>query len=285
MNNDIKISESEEGAVFEIDYNEENLRIYSDDYFKNHGIEATISLVMDKNEFMKGGNTFFEDNEEEKTLTVPYRYFYYRAKVLTGNTKTDNDSPDNNSKNSSVFVDFFKTIPSAVNSVFEKIKELGNSIYSKPVEIMPVNNNKIDNEVLEENSNNEKEFQSNNEKEFQVEEKSISDNVVVEESKVDSEESKVDTEQPILEKKIKIKVNSNKIKKVDKNNLSYKELGIILNTISTLEDKLESNNIQWERGVYIIENKRTILTIGMGEKDELSEEKLKWEGSGLSKSL
>jgi hypothetical protein len=277
MNNDIKISESEEGAVFEIDYNEENLRIYSDDYFKNHGIEATISLVMDKNEFMKGGNTFFEDNEEEKTLTVPYRYFYYRAKVLTGNTKTDNDSPDNNSKNSSVFVDFFKTIPSAVNSVFEKIKELGNSIYSKPVEIMPVNNNKIDNEVLEENSNNEKEFQ--------VEEKSISDNVVVEESKVDSEESKVDTEQPILEKKIKIKVNSNKIKKVDKNNLSYKELGIILNTISTLEDKLESNNIQWERGVYIIENKRTILTIGMGEKDELSEEKLKWEGSGLSKSL
>jgi hypothetical protein len=277
MNNDIKISESEEGAVFEIDYNEENLRIYTDDYFKNHGIEATISLVMDKNEFMKGGNTFFEDNEEEKTLTVPYRYFYYRAKVLTGNTKADNDSPDNNSKNSSAFVDFFKTLPSAVNSVFEKIKELGNSIYSKPVEIMPVNNNKIDNEVLEENSNNEKEFQ--------VEEKSISDNVVVEESKVDSEESKVDTEQPILEKKIKIKVNSNKIKKVDKNNLSYKELGIILNTISTLEDKLESSNIKWVRGVYIIENKRTILTIGMGEKDELSEEKLKWEGSGLSKSL
>ena len=277
MNNDIKISESEEGTIFEIDYNEENLRIYTDDYFKNHGIEATITLVMDKNEFMKGGNTFFQDNEEEKTLTVPYRYFYYRAKVLTENVKDDYNSSDNNSKNSSAFVDFFKTLPSAVNSVFEKIKELGNSIYSKPVEIMPVNNNKIENEVLEENSNNEKEFQ--------VEEKSVSDNVIVEESKVDSEESKVDTEQPILEKKIKIKVNSNKIKKVDKNNLSYKELGIILNTISTLEDKLESSNIKWVRGVYIIENKRSLLTIEKGEKDELSSEKLKWEGSGLSKSL
>ena len=121
MNNDIKISESEEGTIFEIDYNEENLRIYTDDYFKNRGIEATISLIVDKNEFMKGGNTFFEDNEEEKTLTVPYRYFYYRAKILTGNKKDDN-----NSKNSSTFVDFFKTLPSAVNSVFEKIKELEN---------------------------------------------------------------------------------------------------------------------------------------------------------------
>jgi len=232
MNNDIKISESEEGTIFEIDYNEENLRIYTDDYFKNCGIEATITLVMDKNEFMKGGNVFFEDNEEEKTLTIPYRYFYYRAKYLTGSIKENDNSSDNKSKNSSVFVDFFKGLPDVVSSVFEKIKGLGKTSFLTPVEIKPVDDNKIENEVFEENVNNKIE------KELKVEEPVFSENAIAEPVKVDVEPQKQNVEETFLEKKIKIKVNSNKIKRVDKNNLSYKELGIILNTISTLEDKL-----------------------------------------------
>jgi len=285
MNNDIKISESEEGTIFEIDYNEENLRIYTDDYFKNRGIEATITLVMDKNEFMKGGNVFFEDNEEEKTLTIPYRYFYYRAKYLTGSTKENDNSSDNKSKNSSIFVDFFKGLPDAVSSVFEKIKGLGKTTFSKPVEIKPVNDNKIENEVFEENVNK-------NEKELEVEEPGFSENAIAEPVKVDDEPQKVDVEEqkvegvePVLEKKIKIKVTSNKIKRVDKNKLSYKELGVILGTITTLEDKLDNNNIQWERGVYIVEKRGALLTIGFGEKDELKAETREWEGSGLSKGV
>jgi hypothetical protein len=68
-----------------------------------------------------------------------------------------------------------------------------------------------------------------------------------------------------------------------KENLSYKELALLVETLKNTTEGVNTN-IEWERGVYIINKRGLIFSVVLGGiENELKSEIEKWEGSGVYK--
>lgn len=280
MSHPIKVFETDEGTAFEMDYSEDILEMYSDNYFSNRGTQAKIVIVVDKEEITKGGGQIQEDH----TLTIPYRYFHYRAKYLSGirGQEKKEDTPQQEEeepiekkedvtkeehtiekKEKSVFIDFFKGIPGKIMGFFNGLKDLGRnvetSIYTNPLEVKPVKTTTV-----------------TDSREHVDSEKNDSNAIDIDDISYDEKEEEGEDEDM---KKIRIIVNSKEIKKIEKDKLTYKELGIILNT---LNEKMRKNII-WEKSVYIVNNRCAILNIEEEEGEENEKLLSIWEGSEIYK--
>jgi hypothetical protein len=293
MSHPIKVFETDEGTIFEMDYSEDILEMYSDNYFTNRGVQAKLNIIVDNEHLIKGGGGPIN---EEQTITIPYRYFYYRAKYLLGigkkvketiQKKQDTpqqkeepiekkeDTPQQKEeeeedvtkveepiekKEKSVFIEFFKGIPDKIMGFFNGLKDLGRnvkaSIYTNPVEVKPIQVTSTDDS--REHVDSEKEDNSD---------------IDVDDIGFEEEEDEDDI------KKIRIIVDSKEIKKIEKDKLTYKELRIIF---YTLNEKIRKNII-WENGVYIINNRCAILNIEEEEGDENEKLLNIWEGSEIYK--
>ena len=273
----IKVFETDEETTFEMDYSEDLLEIYTDNYFTNRGTQAKLNIIVDKEEIIKGGGQIHED----QTLTIPYRYFYYRAKYFSGlgkkiqqTIKKKEDTPLEEEKEDvtkeeepiekkekSAFIEFFKGVPDKIMGFFNGLKDLGRnvntSIYTNPVEVKPIQTPTI-----------------SEGREHVDSEKDDSSAIDIEDISYDEKE-----EEDNDMKKIRIVVNSKEIKKVEKDELTYKELRIIF---YTLNEKIKKNII-WENGVYIINNRCAILSIEQEDGEENEKLWSIWEGSEIYK--
>jgi hypothetical protein len=282
MNHPIKIFETDEGTAFEMDYSEDILEMYSDNYFTNRGIQAKLNIILDNQHLIKGGGGSIDDDQ---TITIPYRYFYYRAKYLLGLRRKREQPVEKKEepiekkeeqeedvtkeeetiekKEKSVFIEFFKGIPDKIMGFFNGLKDLGRnvkgSIYTNPVEVKPIKPTTIHDS--REHVDSEKEGNSY---------------IDVDDIRLDERDEEEEDDDM---KKIKIIVDSKEVKKVEKDELTYKELRIIFNT---LNEKIKKNII-WENGVYIINNRCAILNIEEEEGEENGKLWSIWEGSEIYK--
>jgi len=273
MNHPIKIFETDEGTAFEMDYSEDILEMYSDNYFTNRGIQAKLNIILDNQHLIKGGGGSIYD----QTITIPYRYFYYRAKYLLGLRRKREQPVEKKEeqeedvtkeeetiekKEKSVFIEFFKGIPDKIMGFFNGLKDLGRnvkgSIYTNPVEVKPI-------QVTS----------TTDSREHDDYEKEDSSDIDIDDISFEEKEQEEEDDM----KKITIIVDSNEIKKIEKDKLTYKELRIIFYTLNRKIKK----NIIWENGVYIINNRCAILNVEEEEGEENEKLLNIWDGSEIYK--
>jgi hypothetical protein len=138
----IKKFQNEYETIFILPFSEFNLKTYTDDYFTSNNINATISILINRNDEIKGGNKFNLLDygvPENSKLTIPYKFFHYKLLYLknkirgNNNDYTDNDKLETEIKteNNSTFVDTF-------NGLYDKISGFLKSISSKKEEDKPI---------------------------------------------------------------------------------------------------------------------------------------------------
>jgi len=100
-------------------FNEHNFNTYTEDKCRKYGIKAKVTILnseMDTSR-MTGGEIVYGE-QEEKTMTIPYKSFYTRMKYLT--SMFENKPSD--SEREGLFMRTFKEIPVIVKDAYNKIK-------------------------------------------------------------------------------------------------------------------------------------------------------------------
>ncbi len=69
---------------FTIPYSDLNLEVYNEEYFKNIGLEAEVSVVIPQTGGGYSYPTILKMEENDNKITVPYKFFHYRLKYLFG---------------------------------------------------------------------------------------------------------------------------------------------------------------------------------------------------------
>jgi hypothetical protein len=109
-------------TLIELPYTEENLEYYTEELFRKAGIKANVSIVADKSDLISGGDAVMENVNwkiYEKSITVPYRYFYYIAKLVSTGKPPENIVSEKPYR----FMDFLKEVPIQGNFFGKKEKE------------------------------------------------------------------------------------------------------------------------------------------------------------------
>jgi hypothetical protein len=70
----MEIIENNDSVIFILPFKMKYFYLYNDEYFKNKGVNAKISVLMKRENILKGGG---ETEEKIKTLSVPYKYIYF----------------------------------------------------------------------------------------------------------------------------------------------------------------------------------------------------------------
>jgi hypothetical protein len=100
-------------------FNEHNFNTYNEEKFRKYGIKAKVTILngeMDTSK-MTGGEIVYGE-QDEKTMTIPYKSFYTRMKYLT--SMFENRPSD--SEREGLFMRTFKEIPVIVKDAYNKIK-------------------------------------------------------------------------------------------------------------------------------------------------------------------
>ena len=125
----MKITNTENETIFDLKYTLLVFQTYNEEFFKSKGIDATVSIVMDKEELMKGGGSHKIDmSREDKVTSVPYAYFEgfakYIVKLITGSVN----------EGYSAFVEVFKRMPVLSNYIKKEPIKIPSLPGSRPTE-------------------------------------------------------------------------------------------------------------------------------------------------------
>jgi hypothetical protein len=114
----MEIIENKDSVVFILPFKMKYFYLYNDEYFKNRGVNAKISVLRKRENILKGGG---EAEEKMKTLSVPYKYIYYIMEKIRGTLPSlPGSAPQEKVSDEKVFTTYVDEKQKEANTVPEK---------------------------------------------------------------------------------------------------------------------------------------------------------------------